>query len=735
MWGTPRAAPQHDIDLHSAMTEMVQEITRNLIYITSGAYLAVQFLVGIFGDEELALTILFLSPILALPAGLALHLLPRHLLLAQVLWQTGLMLLITVALIIFRQPEIAYLYTLLPFMAAITMGEVASLVVQVGISALVFWQTYYAAIPSLSSGHIFHVLAGGIFTGLVGWAASRTLYMVTGWSLQSFAQAQRSLEEARQHRAQLAQVLKDLDQAYYRLERTNAATVAAWRAASEAEQFKAQFATRLSHELRTPLNLVVGFAEMMLTAPHKYEGAEIPRPYRKDLDAIYRNAHHLEALIDDVLDLARLDAGRLPLAPEEADIALLVAETISMVREYMEAKGLDLQVRIASNLPTLRIDHLRIRQVLLNLLVNAARFTETGWIRVEAAPRDNGVILHVTDTGRGIPEHELPRIFDEFRQGSAPPASTGWAGGTGLGLPISRKLVELHGGQMGVESTYLKGTTFWFTLPCLASPVTDQAPVSSPIRAEPPWRLRADRRLIVVVHEDARVVDLLQRYLEGYRLVPSGCFDEGLAIARESKAIALIGDLPMLQRDLCRDLIGIRCPLPNPRDSARLLGAQDLLVKPISSDALWRAIEGLGRPIRRVLVADDEPDMVRLIQQMLVPRIAPQDCLEAYNGEDALAILRSRSLDLLLLDLMMPRLTGQEVLAQMVRESDLASTAVIIISAKEQEEVELCLPDPLQVAKGGGLHLSELARVLEANLNVLAPGWHQEPLINHSLGL
>ncbi len=257
--------------------------------------------------------------------------------------------------------------------------------------------------------YVLLILVTGVLAGLVGWAASRTLYTVAIWSLQSFAQGRHSLDQVRQHRAQLAQVLKDLDQAYYPLSRTNAALIAAWRAASEAERFKADFAASLSHELRTPLSLIVGFAEMMLTAPRKYEGLEIPRLYRRDLDAVYPNARHLEALTTDVLDLARLDSGRLPLAREETDIGALVAEAVGMVRDYVAAKGLTLQVTVAPDLPALGGSSPRSPGAAepagqRGALHRARADRDRGY------PRDSQVLLRVSDTGRAFPARAATRL-------------------------------------------------------------------------------------------------------------------------------------------------------------------------------------------------------------------------------------------------------------------------------------------------------------------------------------
>lgn len=719
MWKS-QCSSESSPDLFDAVTELMQGTSRNIIYATGVAGLGLQILMGIGASDQVGMGIWLMMMPLALTAAIVLRLIPRQLLAAQAVWQVGLALIIASALVLFKQPEIAFLYVVLPFMAVVAVGWPAALLSEGLVVGLSYWFSYGPAMAFLPPGYFWGIILGGAFTGIIGWAGSQSLYTVTQWSLQSFDRARENMTAAQHHRAQLAQVLKDLDQAYYRLERTNAALVVAWRAAAEAERFKTEFATNLSHELRTPLNLIIGFCEMMITAPQKYEGIQIPRPYRSDLNAIYHNAKHLLAMVNDVLDLARIDVGRLVLTREESDVPSLVAEATGMVREYVEAKGLELRIQLAENLPTLHIDRLRIRQVLLNLLVNAARFTERGWISVEATCQDDSVLLRVSDTGRGIPGQELPKVFEEFSQTSISP-SQGWSG-TGLGLPISKKFVQLHGGGMGVESTYLQGTTFWFTLPC--APGLSAGPQAPPLVSPRPLeRPGIHKRVLVVVHDDQRVIGLLQRYLDDYHLVGATSLKEGVTLANDIKAVALIAQGQAIPLTLADDVLYLSCPLPDPRRAAGLLGAQDLLVKPISDQELWEAIDGVDGMVQRVLIADDDPDMVRLIRRMLNPRIARRNCLEAHNGEETLRLLRMERPDLLLLDLIMPIVDGREVLAQMAEEPELADIPVIIISAKDQEEIGFRLSGPVQAAKPGGLHLGDVVRALEANLDALAPDW------------
>ena len=724
MWQTLRASiHKAHPELVDAASELVEDTQCTLIYMSGALALLLLVLASVGASDMIAMHIwFFVVPPLVATSWVALRLVHDRLLLAHVIWQVGLITAITVAILLFRAPEVAFLYTLLPLLAVITVGASLGSFLESVILVTVFALAHNPWHRVLPTYYVVYVVIGGLFCGAVAWAASRSLYTVTQWSLQSFAQAQKHTADARQHRAQLARALEDLDRAYYRLERTNSALVAAWRTAAEAERAKAEFATTLSHELRTPLNLIIGFCEMMLTAPHKYGGLQIPGPYRADLHAVFNNAQHLKALVDDVLDLARIDVGKLPLSRERVDLRRLVHEAADMVREYAEAKGLELIVNVEEDLPQLYIDRLRIRQVMLNLLVNAARFTERGYIRLNVSHKDGHILIEVEDTGCGIEQTDLPRIFEEYVQ-TGPATASGWPSSSGLGLPISRKFVELHGGSMGVRSAVHRGRRFWFTLPCTLEGSQEKQD-GLLIRGAPLRRLASTKREVVVIHDDLRAVSLLQRYMEDYRLRGVADLEEGLALAHQSKALAIITGEEATPAALDRDRVVITCPLPRTRDVAAAMGVADVLLKPISAQDLWHAIEALGTPVHRVLVAEDDPDMIRLLRRMLAPRIVGRDCIEAHTGQEAIALLLSEHPDLMLLDLVMPEANGEEVLAAMRQHSEVASVPVIIISAKEPANANVPLYAPIRIAKGDGLRLGEIARVLQASLSALAPGWH-----------
>src|SRR5581483_2122963 len=223
-------------------------------------------------------------------------------------------------------------------------------------------------------------------------------------------------------------------------------------------RIKAEFAANISHELRTPLNLIIGFSEILMSVPHGAGGRELSPSSRADVDVIYRNAKHLSNLIDDVLDLSQIDVGRMGLTKERADLRGIAAEAVTAIARLYEVRDLTLANEVPSDLPPVYVDRTRIRQVLINLLNNAARLTPSGGTTIRARVEENSVVVVVADTGVGIAPEDIPKVFEEFRQldGTTRRAHDG----SGLGLAICRRFVEMHGVAIWAESRPGTGTSF-----------------------------------------------------------------------------------------------------------------------------------------------------------------------------------------------------------------------------------------------------------------------------------
>ncbi|HEX2619884.1 MAG TPA: ATP-binding protein, partial [Phototrophicaceae bacterium] len=338
-------------------------------------------------------------------------------------------------------------------------------------STLLTWQMVFleAVIASV-------VILTGTQPTLDAWAAAATIFLVAVSSLLSARNLQMTLDWlsnayesarhneyiARERQADLRRLLKALDEATHNLERANQRLIVQRNEAESARRIKQQFAQTISHELRTPLNLILGFIDVMAQSPEHY-GERLPVSYMRDLSIIHKNAQYLQKLVNDVLDLARIEAAQMSIIPEETDIAVLIQETVNTARRSIEMQGLNLKVDLQPGLPHLTIDPARIRQVLLNLLNNAARFTDHGSVTVRACQDDQELVFSVTDTGVGIAEDDLERVFKEFEQLDG--TTRRRHGGAGLGLAICQRFVEMHRGRMWVTSQVGIGSTFYFNLP------------------------------------------------------------------------------------------------------------------------------------------------------------------------------------------------------------------------------------------------------------------------------
>ena len=703
-----------------ARSELREETFRRLVATTVVSALVILLCLSLVADEESFMVAWALWFGLAI-VGLVSRTASRNRIgVAELTWHLAMAGTVAGGVAVYAEADLGYLLALLPLSACLTSGGRGGAVAEALVIGVGF--ALYATVgPGLvSATHIVGYAVSALFAGVIGWAAHDVLYTVTEWSQRGFEQARKSMDDARKSRGQLAQVLVDLDRAYYRLERTNAALVAAWRASSESERFRARFANTLSHELRTPLDLIIGFSEMMVMAPEKYGEAQLPAAYRSDLNVVYRNAQHLLRLVDDVLDLGSSDVGQLPLHKELTDMDKLVTEAISMVREYIEAKGLDLEVSLDSNLSEVSIDPLRIRQVILNLLVNAARFTERGYIKVAVHRDEHQIVVRIRDTGRGIQQRDLPLVFQEFTTDEGH-TDRGWTG-SGLGLPISKRLVELHGGDMRVESVFQEGSVFAFTLP-LDSDTAQSRPATSRLESHVPRPVLEDKRLIVATDCDAGSILALQRLLRDYRIEHGGNRTDAVALANEGRALAMLSSSESRPPGLGTKTIHMGCRLMASRRPPEFGDVQQVLQKPVTQEELWWAIEALGRPVSSVLIADDDIDTLRLLRRMLYPRIVPDLCYEAHDGLEALRVIAERKPDLLVLDLVMPEMDGYAVLRELGKRDD-ESVPVIVMTAQDSVQTVWTVPGRISVAVGEEMGLGSFSQTVRALLTTHARGWH-----------
>jgi signal transduction histidine kinase/CheY-like chemotaxis protein len=538
----------------------------------------------------------------------------------------------------------------------------------------------------------------------------RAIDTALGWAWSSYEEVQRRTAQLRERQAELLRVNRSIEHSYQRLEELTGQLERARRAAEEARRLKAEFAASVSHELRTPVSLIVGLSELMVM-PER--GAPpLPSRYRAEVEAIYRNASHISNLVDDVLDLSQLEAHSLALVREWTSLADVVVEATSAVETLFRRTGVRLDVRLPADLPQLFIDPLRVRQILINLLNNAVRFTEVGEVTVSARLEQDQVVVEVADTGVGIDPADLPSVFRDFWRPGEPVRGRR---GSGLGLAVSKRFAELHGGNMWVTSVRGRGSAF-----ALALPIGERAIVSAVDLADPAWaRIEErtdDRPVIAFVDADPAALRALRRHLEHFAItaVPSVRAAAALAGRSPLRAAIVRGEaqraaLERALRDTAPTLPIFACAFRTPRTIAQELGVSDYLTKPVSQAQLARTLRHLGADLRDVVVADDDQDLLRLLCRMVERRLPSCRVRPAANGLEALDLVGAERPDALLLDLRMPLLDGHGVIAALRSDARLASVPVVVLTARGAGDDGIAAPR-IELSRAQGFSVAELAR-------------------------
>ena len=659
------------------------------------------------------------SVVLALGPLVGLSLLDRSVRLSSLLVIASTLVAVTCAMLAFKRYDLIYMFCLVIACASVLLVPsltlaLASLTLLVQIAVL----HLVLDIPIFS----FRIALPVIVTAAIAAASiltARTLYAALGWVWQGYEQALNNERIARDTSADLRQALRSLDEATYRLERTNRMLDLAREQAEEARQLKQRFAQNISHELRTPLNLIVEFTGMMAHSP-EYYGTPLAAGYIRDLSIVYRNARHLQSLVSDVLDLARIEAAQVGLILENADPGELVREAVATARSLVEAKGLRLREEIAPQIPELRIDATRIRQVLFNLLNNAARFTDEGVVTVAVKQQASEVVFSVSDTGVGIPAEDIPRVFREFEQLDG--GTRRRHGGVGLGLSISRGFVELHGGRIWAESQVGKGTIFSFALPIepMKTRVTAARWVTTPRRLA---TSKGDD-LLLVVTKSLSGGGILSRHMQGVRTIVVSDLSQAIEMAKRLFPQGMIVDIASVDipdggvAGLARtcgltDVPIMACPLPGEGSLRRSLAVDGYLIKPITQPALLDVLRPFGEAVDRIQVIDDEQDFVRLLRRFLSTSVRSYQVRSAYTALEGLEMMRQRPPDLLLLDLGLPDVAGETVIEVMRAEGELASIPIVVVSGQEQIDNLRLLDGELVVARSNGLEIGDLIQWMQ----------------------
>ena len=640
---------------------------------------------------------------------------------------------------------------------------------------------------SLTIGYLTNATLPVLTLILMTQIVMSVLLRTVRWMTSAYDVARQHSDELRDKSAELSLAIKSLGQTSFALARANEQLEIMVKYAEDARRSKQEFAANISHELRTPLNLIMGFSDVILNAPSTYYAQRLPPKLLADIMTIHRNAQQLSSLVNDILDLSQMDVNYMTIVREPVRIGEFIQSALKDFEPLAQGRGLKLEMRIPSDLPEIYADCTRIRQVLLNLVNNALRFTDAGQITIRAhqamidgehwaadnplstpnvadATSDH-VVISVSDTGTGIAPADLLRIFEPFTQADS--SAHRRRGGSGLGLTISKRFVELHGGRMGVESELGVGSTFYFSLPIHPPAHTVD------IESTPRVIHRHEVGALAVVEQNATLSRLLERHIQGIPVIRTNSVNE---LTTSSKTYCpeavLINEpfgaalLPAQWPSELKHVPVIHCYLASAtermvatvsgrsgaslsQEAGDLDQAYHFLPKPITRERLYCALAKMlvqtapempqiseddkfqeGHPAR-VLVVEDDEDTLRLLSRML--RLASSEMtlsytaiipIECHNGEEAIEFLRSpagQELDGMLLDIQLGDVSGFDVLHEMETDDRLRHLPFCIISGAEVHDEPLVTPY-FTLTRQGGLTVRELTQTIAAIMQVVLPG-------------
>jgi PAS domain S-box-containing protein len=463
--------------------------------------------------------------------------------------------------------------------------------------------------------------------------------------------------------------------------------------ADSANRAKSRFLASMSHELRTPLNAILGFSEL-LSDDKTGQFDEATRT--RFLKSIHSSSTHLLQLINDILDLSKVEAGQMELHFEPVDVGVVVNDVRSTIEPLARSKAIEMTTEPFAKV-TLNADPAKVRQMLLNLVSNAIKFTPRGGrVEIRVHQDETWVDIAVSDTGIGIAKHDIGRLFKEFQQIDA--GSGKRPEGTGLGLSLTRRFAELHGGTVSVESAVGTGSTFTLHLPRQATAPASPAPAVSP------QAIDLSLPLVLVVDDNPHAAEILGRHLAagGFRIEVARTGPEALSKAKDLRPVAITLDILLPEVDGWEVLNRLKADedtrnipvvvvsvIDNPA-LGRALGAMDYFVKPVDGKALLSRLSQYTFTTKvksesvRVLVVDDEQANLDLLEALLEP--AGFGVLRAGGGQEGIDVARSQLPNLILLDLMMPDVTGFDVVEALRAEEATRSIPVMVLTSKTLTE-------------------------------------------------
>ena len=494
------------------------------------------------------------------------------------------------------------------------------------------------------------------------------------------------------------------------------------RQVEEANRLKSQFLSNMSHELRTPLNSVLALSRVLMMQTNE----KLSTDEMNYLKIIERNGKNLLALIEDILDLSKIESGRMDVTPKLFSPHLIVEAIVEGLDPIAQGKDISIHSELTKDFPRIQSDEKRVQQILQNIIGNAVKFTEQGHVTVSGKYDEERIYIRVKDTGIGIPGKHLPHIFDEFRQADESLARK--FEGTGLGLAIADKTAKMLGGRISVESAPGKGSEFTLTLPILWQGVVD-LPARQPAGDTPDTDMEPKGKTILVVDDDPDAASMISNSLiqEGYNTITATSGKEALDLAQRHTLFAITLDIFMPEMDgwevlqglkkssKTRDIPVIIVSIADDKETGIALGAVGYVMKPVVKEELISEIKKIGRPEEfpvgeyTVMVVEDDDfqreEMARIIEA------EGMNVILAENGARCIESLQDSVPNIIVLDLIMPEMDGFRALEMIRSNPATSSVPVIVVTAKDLTDEDmgrLCGNVSSVLTKGGSMTLESL---------------------------
>jgi len=543
------------------------------------------------------------------------------------------------------------------------------------------------------------------------------------------------LDKAREGLAVTIRLVLDLEQR----NRAEKELAEAKEAAEKANKAKSGFLANMSHELRTPMNAILGYSEMLME-----EAEEVGQDdFIPDLKKINQAGNHLLSLINDVLDLSKIESGRMEAFAEDIDVEALIDQVVGTAQPLMSKNNNHFTIERGDQLGHAHQDITKLRQSLLNLLSNAAKFTHEGTITLRAERKTQAGVewltLSVSDTGIGIPADKSEHVFEEFSQADS--STTRDYGATGLGLPISRRFCQMLGGDLTVSSNAGEGSIFTMRIPVLLPGTETEAPAeAAQVKTDAELeniRVSGVGRTVLVIDDDAEARDIVERFLrkDGFEVATAGSGEEGLRLAHKLQPAAITLDVMMPEMDgwsvlralkadpALQDVPVLMLTMVDDRSKGYSLGATDYLTKPVDRWQLHNALAKYYKPGEScsvLLVEDDQPT-----REMMARTLEKSDWTisEAGNGREALEQLKQNKPQLILLDLMMPVMDGFDFLLEMRANADWQDIPIIVLTAKDlsEEDRRVLSGRVEQIVEKGAFAYDQLVSLIHQVINPALP--------------